>query len=463
MAFGPPGSENFFKENLGADIGLIEVWLPDFGDCLFTAIDRLLAAHDSAVVLNSDSPTLPTALLVETARVLAQPGDRAVIGPSTDGGYYLLGIKERHRGLFEGISWSTEHVMRQTLQRAEELGIDVHVLPAMVRRRRSRCAASCCAPSCSTACRSQRPMTATPLAHSARLFGRLLDETDLGWRLAEGVRCKGPRNDAVGRGRLARSSSGRIDEPRAAAAPSIPRRYFESRERHGGTAHAPPVCLYLETTNRCNLLCTTCPRTYEELEPPADMSWELFTAHRRPAAEHRARGAARRRRADAGEEPAADGALPQGPRHLRPVQHQRHRAQREERPRADRGRSRRAAGLARCRRPRNPIAPSAARITSPASSRTCAPSARCRSARATTARASRRGSPASRRRIAELPAFVKVAAEIGVKEVYLQRLVFFEERRGRPCAAGPGALRADEPRGGRLSRRGDGARARRSA
>lgn len=39
-----------------------------------------------------------------------------------------------------------------------------------------------------------------------------------------------------------------------------------------------PVCLYLETTNRCNLLCTTCPRTYEELEPPADMSWELFTS-----------------------------------------------------------------------------------------------------------------------------------------------------------------------------------------
>src|SRR5713226_4037663 len=38
-----------------------------------------------------------------------------------------------------------------------------------------------------------------------------------------------------------------------------------------------PVCLYLETTNRCNLLCETCPRTFEDLEPPADMSWELFT------------------------------------------------------------------------------------------------------------------------------------------------------------------------------------------
>jgi MoaA/NifB/PqqE/SkfB family radical SAM enzyme len=34
----------------------------------------------------------------------------------------------------------------------------------------------------------------------------------------------------------------------------------------------------VETTNRCNLLCTTCPRTYVELEPPADMSWELFTS-----------------------------------------------------------------------------------------------------------------------------------------------------------------------------------------
>ena len=57
-----------------------------------------------------------------------------------------------------------------------------------------------------------------------------------------------------------------------------PRRYFEhiAAER-GPLAEVEPVCLYLETTNRCNLLCTTCPRTFEALEPPADMSWELFT------------------------------------------------------------------------------------------------------------------------------------------------------------------------------------------
>lgn len=57
-----------------------------------------------------------------------------------------------------------------------------------------------------------------------------------------------------------------------------PRRYHEAvAEAHAPVAARPPVCLYLETTNRCNLLCTTCPRTYEELEPPADMSWDLFT------------------------------------------------------------------------------------------------------------------------------------------------------------------------------------------
>jgi MoaA/NifB/PqqE/SkfB family radical SAM enzyme len=56
-------------------------------------------------------------------------------------------------------------------------------------------------------------------------------------------------------------------------------RYFEAvGERRSRLADRPPVCIYLEVTNRCNLLCETCPRTFEELEPPADMSWALFTA-----------------------------------------------------------------------------------------------------------------------------------------------------------------------------------------
>ena len=129
MAYGPPGSHDFFTANLPA-VSLIESWHANFGDCLFVAIEQVLArGHGSAVVLNSDSPTLPTALLVETARLLAQPGDRAVLGPSSDGGYYLLGLKAPHHRMFADVAWSTEHVARQTRERAAEIGLELHVLP----------------------------------------------------------------------------------------------------------------------------------------------------------------------------------------------------------------------------------------------------------------------------------------------------------------------------------------------
>jgi radical SAM protein with 4Fe4S-binding SPASM domain len=65
---------------------------------------------------------------------------------------------------------------------------------------------------------------------------------------------------------------------RSAAARWIdPRRYYEAVDpNRSPVALEQPVCLYLEVTNRCNLLCTTCPRTYADLEPPADMGWDLF-------------------------------------------------------------------------------------------------------------------------------------------------------------------------------------------
>ena len=53
-----------------------------------------------------------------------------MLGPSSDGGYYLLGLKAAHRRMFEDIAWSTERVAEQTLERAREIGLDVHILPA---------------------------------------------------------------------------------------------------------------------------------------------------------------------------------------------------------------------------------------------------------------------------------------------------------------------------------------------
>jgi rSAM/selenodomain-associated transferase 1 len=131
MAFAPAGSAPFFRDVLPARIALLETVAPSLGDCLFQAATALLdAGHDCVCLLNSDSPTLPAAYLVTAATALAAPGDRIVLGPSTDGGYYLIGLKRPHRRLFEDIDWSTEVVAAQTLERARELDLAVHHLPS---------------------------------------------------------------------------------------------------------------------------------------------------------------------------------------------------------------------------------------------------------------------------------------------------------------------------------------------
>ena len=191
MAFGPPGSEDFFTATIPRDIDLIECWLPHFGDCLFQAISAVLGrGFEGAVVLNADSPTLPAAYLVETAEVLARPGDRAALGPSSDGGYYLLGLKKPHRRLFEDITWSTEHVAEETIARAREIGLPVHVLPTWydIDDRQSLCMLH-------DELFADRPFEASvqgsPALHTRALMQRLLGEADLTRRLGLAL---GPRS-----------------------------------------------------------------------------------------------------------------------------------------------------------------------------------------------------------------------------------------------------------------------------
>jgi len=131
MAYAPAGSEAFFRTHLPERIGLIETVAPTLGECLLHAASTLLrAGHGAACLINSDSPTLPIGYLVAAAIALAVPGDRIVLGPSTDGGYYLIGMKRPHPGLFEGIAWSTDQVFAQTLARAGALDLPVFELPS---------------------------------------------------------------------------------------------------------------------------------------------------------------------------------------------------------------------------------------------------------------------------------------------------------------------------------------------
>jgi len=129
IAYGPAGTEEFFRALLPPRVGLLECAMPNFGDCLTFATETLLGrGYGSVCVINSDSPTLPTAVLIEAARILAVPGDRAALGPCLDGGYYLLGLKKPHRHMFERIDWSTERVFEQTRVRAAEIGLPLVLL-----------------------------------------------------------------------------------------------------------------------------------------------------------------------------------------------------------------------------------------------------------------------------------------------------------------------------------------------
>ncbi len=126
----PTGMEAAFDGLLPAGFVMVAQREEGFGGRLLGAVEDLLALGYGAVCLiDSDSPTLPASALAAAVEALARPGDRMVLGPSEDGGYYLIGVKAAHRRLFEDITWSTGHVSRETLQRAAELELEVVQLP----------------------------------------------------------------------------------------------------------------------------------------------------------------------------------------------------------------------------------------------------------------------------------------------------------------------------------------------
>ena len=134
VAYAPAGTETLFEDHLADGTFLVladgSPMLPPrvqgFGRCLLHAIQAMLAGGSrAACVLNSDSPTLPTALLVEAAQLLLERPDRVVLGPAEDGGYYLLGMTAPHAHLFEDIAWSTDTVAEATRARARTLGLEV--------------------------------------------------------------------------------------------------------------------------------------------------------------------------------------------------------------------------------------------------------------------------------------------------------------------------------------------------
>ena len=102
----------------------------DLGERMAEALrDAFSMGNGAAVIIGTDSPDLPFAY-IEDAFCRLKPGENeVVVGPSEDGGYYLVGMTRLHRELFRDISWSSDKVMKETMKRASDAGIAISLLP----------------------------------------------------------------------------------------------------------------------------------------------------------------------------------------------------------------------------------------------------------------------------------------------------------------------------------------------
>jgi rSAM/selenodomain-associated transferase 1 len=128
VVYTPLGSEPALSALLPPGFGLVPQGTGDLGARLLRGIADLLAAgHDGAILINSDSPTLPPAILGDAVAALTR-GDPLVLAPAHDGGYTLIGLRSTAPRLFEDIAWSTETVFETTLERAREIAMPATVL-----------------------------------------------------------------------------------------------------------------------------------------------------------------------------------------------------------------------------------------------------------------------------------------------------------------------------------------------
>jgi rSAM/selenodomain-associated transferase 1 len=126
----PMGREAAYADIFPQGFVLVPQREGDFGARLFHAVADLLACgFQSVCLIDSDSPTITPAVLREAVALLRGSSAPLVLGPSRDGGYYLIGLTNATRKIFQDIDWSTDRVFQQTCERARQAGLAVEILP----------------------------------------------------------------------------------------------------------------------------------------------------------------------------------------------------------------------------------------------------------------------------------------------------------------------------------------------
>jgi rSAM/selenodomain-associated transferase 1 len=124
-----PGGEKYFTRNYPA-VRLLAQRGKDLGERLHHVfVDLFGSGYREIVVADSDSPTVPLSSIDQAYKQLIEEGCDLVLGPSDDGGYYLIALKRPAERIFHDIPWSTDSVLDTTLARAKDLALRVGLLP----------------------------------------------------------------------------------------------------------------------------------------------------------------------------------------------------------------------------------------------------------------------------------------------------------------------------------------------
>jgi uncharacterized protein len=126
VGISPSNHSGFFNGIEGSDTKLFIQQGKDLGDKMRQAfVDRFADGYEKVVIIGSDSPSLPVLYINEA---LASDKDM-MLGPSTDGGYYLIGMSGKVSEVFGGVAWGTDQVLDETLGHVKKAGVSLELLP----------------------------------------------------------------------------------------------------------------------------------------------------------------------------------------------------------------------------------------------------------------------------------------------------------------------------------------------
>ncbi|MGC2238316.1 MAG: TIGR04282 family arsenosugar biosynthesis glycosyltransferase [Pyrinomonadaceae bacterium] len=129
VAFTPPDGIEILKDILPTDLILIEQDGSDLSERLEAVIEYAASRKFSPIIIiGADSPTLPFEFIQKAIDVFKNKTD-AALGATRDGGFYLIGLRGKHPGLFENVAWSSSLVFGQTRANVERLELSLFRLP----------------------------------------------------------------------------------------------------------------------------------------------------------------------------------------------------------------------------------------------------------------------------------------------------------------------------------------------